>query len=326
MRRTLIGLLPMVLSSVVHAETAVLSAFKDNSVYSENGMASNGQGENIFTGNNAFGFPRRAFIAFEVAGMIPAGATVDSVALQLSMSRTPLSAGSQPVVLHRVLADWGEGASDAPLNEGGGTMALAGDVTWTFRFFNTETWTTLGGEFVPAQSAVLAVDSIGVYTWQSSGMRDDLQAWLDAPSTNFGWVLIGNEGQIQTTKRFSSDEDPVPANRPMLTVHYTQAPTAVGDRAPSLGARLFPAIPNPFTRETALRFELATSQPVTLTVYDARGREVRRIASGDFTRGIHDGAWNATDASGARVSSGVYFVRLEVAGRTINAQRVVLLR
>jgi hypothetical protein len=316
----------MVVASLAHAETVVLSAAKDNSIYEDVMTNSNGIGENIFTGNNAIGFARRAFIAFDVAGTIPAGATVDSVVLQLSMSRTPLAAGPQPVALHRVLADWGEGQSDAIGNEGGGAMAMAGDVTWTYRFYNTDTWATLGGEFVPSQSAVLSVDSIGIYTWQSSGMRDDVQGWLDAPATNFGWVLVGNEGQIQTTKRFASDEDLVPANRPMLTIYYTEAPTAIGDRAPSLGARLLPATPNPSTHDTALGFDLDAPQHVTLTIYDARGREVRRIASGDFARGTHDARWNATDAAGSRVGSGVYFVRLEIDGRTIDAQRVVLLR
>ena len=326
MHRTLICLLPMVLASLAHGETAVLSATKDNSIYAESGSVSNGIGENIFTGTNAIGFARRAFVAFDVAGTIPAGATVDSVVLQLSMSRTQLTAGPQNVALHRVLADWGEGQSDAVGNEGSGAVALPGDVTWTYRFHNTDTWTTPGGEFVIAQSAVLSVDTIGVYEWQSSGMRDDVQAWLDAPSTNFGWVLVGNEVQGPSAKRFASDEDLVPANRPRLTVHYTEPPTAIGDRAPSLGARLFPAIPNPFTHETALSFELAAPHSVTLTVYDARGREVRRIVSGDFAAGTYRAAWNATDKSGGRVGSGVYFVRLEVAGRTINAQRVVLLR
>lgn len=326
MRRTLICLLPMVLAPPVHAETAVLTASKDNSIYAESGLLSNGIGENLFTGANGVGSPRRAFMAFDVAGTIPAGATIDSVVLQLSMTRTPFFGGAEPVALHRVLADWGEGMSDAIGNEGAGAPAMAGDVTWTFRFYNTDTWATAGGEFVASPSAVLSVDSIGVYTWQSGGMRDDVQAWLDAPSANFGWVLIGNEAQIQSSKRFDSDEGLVPGNRPQLTIHFTETPTAVGDRVPALGASLFPAIPNPFTRETALRFELATPQLVTLTVYDARGREVRRIVSGDFAAGTHRAAWNATDASGTRVSSGVYFVRLEVAGRTINAQRVVLVR
>ena len=50
---------------------------------------------------------------------------------------------------------------------------------------------------------------------------NDVQGWLDNPSSNFGWLLQGNESTSPTTKRFDTKENGTVANRPMLTVNYT---------------------------------------------------------------------------------------------------------
>src|SRR5262245_37401932 len=64
MRTWLVLLLALAVTDT-RATTIVLPASKDNSIYSDDVNASNGAGENIFTGANAFAFPRRAFIAFD---------------------------------------------------------------------------------------------------------------------------------------------------------------------------------------------------------------------------------------------------------------------
>ena len=326
MPRLLLPVLILLLLTALDAsaDTVVVPASKDNSTYSDNVNNSNGAGDNIFAGSTSLGFVRRGFIAFDVAAAVPAGAIVDSVVLQLNMSREPAGAGSFPVSLHRVLADWGEGTSDAPLNEGQGAPATANDVTWTYRFFNTTTWATPGGEFVATASATRPVNDIGLYTWRSPTMRDDVQAWLESPATNFGWMLKGVEGAFATTKRFDSSEDASSPNQPSLTVHY-RVPTGVGD-APALGARLLDASPNPFGQSTSLHFELASPGAVSLTVFDASGRLVRRLADGEFSIGVHGAPWDGRDDRGAKVVSGVYFVRLQSSGRLADTQRVVLVR
>ena len=39
-------------------------------------------------------------------------------------------------------------------------------------------------------------------------MLADVQKWLDDPSSNFGWLLLGDETKSRTTKRFDSSEKP----------------------------------------------------------------------------------------------------------------------
>ena len=60
--------------------------------------------------------------------------------------------------------------------------------------------------------------------------RDRLQAWLDDPGTDFGWMIIGDESMSATAKRFDSREsfsfDLTTNERtvPVLTVGYVPEP------------------------------------------------------------------------------------------------------
>ena len=113
-----------------------LSPIQDNTLYEdEAGSLSNGAGDHFFVGAIAGGELRRGVIAFDIAENIPAGSTIESVTLQLNMSRT--SSGGQPIELRRLLADWGEGSSNAPGQEGGGDAATSGDATWVYTFFQS---------------------------------------------------------------------------------------------------------------------------------------------------------------------------------------------
>ena len=159
-------------------------------------------------------------MAFDVAGSIPAGATVNRVTLTLNMSRTV--ADVQDIELRRLLADWGEGASASGGNEGSGIAAAAGDATWVHTIFDTEEWEILGGDFSSQAAATQQVGGVGQYTWASTEeMVANVQSWLEDPSTNFGWLLLGNEAATRTTKRFDSRENGTEAKRPVLTVEYT---------------------------------------------------------------------------------------------------------
>lgn len=204
--------------------TVVLTPTKDNTLYeSATGNLSNGAGAYFFAGKTAGGNIRRGLVAFAVADQVPTGATIVSATLQLRMSKT--AGGAAAITLHRALGDWGEGASNADLNEGSGVTATAGDATWLHTFYDTATWQTPGGDFVPTATATVAVSSITSYQWTSPALVADVQQWLDNPNSNFGWLILGDESAARTAKRFDASENPTPASRPQLTIIYTVATT-----------------------------------------------------------------------------------------------------
>ena len=314
----------VILNEAIAQTQAVIDAVKDNTLYEDaTGNLSNGSGWHFFAGKTNTGSIRRGLIAFDVASNVPAGATITNVMLTLNMSKSVNIAG-QTVNLHRALADWGEGISDAGGEEGGGQPATAttGDATWLHRFFNTQLWATPGGEFSQTPSADLTVAGVGSYTWATtSQLVSDVQGWLDTPSNNFGWVLVGNEENNQTAKRFDSKDNTNASVRPKLTVIYTPPVTSVGDEQNTpVSFSLEQNYPNPFNPTTVIRFQLPTAGYVRLSVFNLFGQEVATLASGNRSAGSHIVGFNAQD-----LSSGVYLYRL-TAGAFSVTKKLVLMR
>jgi len=200
------------------AQTSVtIDASADNTMFSDSPHNSNGQGPGLFAGTIATGGHRRALLKFDLSG-IPAHAPIASATLTLHMNKTVSGAASFKV--HRLLEDWGEGASNAGDPGGGGTIASPGDATWNFAFYNTIPWSTPGGMFEATASATASVNQIGDYSWSASLLKADVQRWVDAPAENLGWILIGPETLLNTAKRFDSRTSPATADRPRLVVEY----------------------------------------------------------------------------------------------------------
>jgi flagellar hook assembly protein FlgD len=88
---------------------------------------------------------------------------------------------------------------------------------------------------------------------------------------------------------------------------------------------LYPATPNPFNPNTAIKFEIATAGKVKLEMYDVQGRHVAGLYEGTLDAGPHIMVWNGRGTSGDVLPSGVYVARL-VAGGITSTQRLVLLK
>jgi len=124
------------------------------------------------------------------------------------------------ITLHRLLRDWGEGAS---VSTGGrGVAAEPGDATWLHTFYPDTYWHREGGHYIGRVSASLAVgDVVGYYTWGGSKqMVFDITRWQKHPAMNYGWILIGDESFPQTVMPFASREHPDPDLVPLLEVIY----------------------------------------------------------------------------------------------------------
>ena len=167
------------------------------------------------------------------------------------MSRT-LFDDAQNVELHKLLADWGEGTSDASGEEGTGAPATTNDATWRHRFYDTIFWTTQGGDFSNTVSASQSVGAIGDYTWSSAQMVADVQSWLDNPAGNFGWLVLGNESANTTAKRFDTRESSSP---PVLTIEYTPPATPTPTPTPP------PPTPTPTPTPTPIPTPSPTPMP-----------------------------------------------------------------
>ncbi len=216
--------------TIARADSVTLSPAKDNTLYEDAaGSLSNGVGQFFFAGRTAqaTGSIRRALVAFDVSS-IPAGSTITGAQLVAHVAQG--DATPRAATLHRLAAGWGEGASNAGTPGGGGAPSAANDATWIHTFFSSAFWTSPGGDFAAGASATQSLANVGFYAWGSTAaMVADVQQWLDAPATNFGWILRGVESASGSARRLESRENIAPSLRPALTVEYTPPPTAVDD-------------------------------------------------------------------------------------------------
>ncbi len=78
--------------------------------------------------------------------------------------------------------------------------------------------------------------------------------------------------------------------------------------------------PNPFNPTTTVDFQLPASGPVSLTVFDALGREVAVLVNGWMNAGSYSASF-----SGKNLASGIYFYRLK-AGNSAQTKKMMLLK
>lgn len=201
------------------ADVAILSPVRDNTLFEDaNGDTSNGSGPGLFCGRNSQGRARRTLLAFDLDAALPPRAAIDGVRLELHFSSS-----SDPVprvlTLHRVFADWGEGASSS--SGGGGAAAQTGDATWLHTFYPLSLWSVAGGEFVAAASASASVSAEGGdFVWSSGQLTNDVVGWFNGGTGNFGWLLMGDESQPNTARRCESSESATDSYRPRLVISF----------------------------------------------------------------------------------------------------------
>lgn len=104
---------------------------------------------------------------------------------------------------------------------------------------------------------------------------------------------------------------------------FLSAPSAVLPDGGPVRDLLGAAYPNPFTRATAIQYDLQARAAVHLALFDVRGALVRTLVAGEsVAAGRHEVNWDGRDEAGRLAAAGVYFYRLET-GRYAETRRLV---
>jgi hypothetical protein len=105
-----------------------------------------------------------------------------------------------------------------------------------------------------------------------------------------------------------------------VTEADVRTPGAVGvadlESAPPAAAWLAASAPNPFRTATEIAYTLPHAGAHRLAIYDVHGRAVAVLADRFERAGRHAVRWEGHDNHGTALPAGVYFVRLEVPGRS----------
>jgi hypothetical protein len=72
--------------------------------------------------------------------------------------------------------------------------------------------------------------------------------------------------------------------------------------------------PNPFNPSTTINYDVAMSGDVSLIIYNMRGQEINRLASGYHSSNSHKVTWDGTDINGIEMPAGMYIYKLVAEG------------
>jgi len=154
-----------------------------------------------------------------------------------------------------------------------------------------------------AESSLFRTHEINLLDFYQPGDRIMLRwrLWSDELVNGYGWVI----------DNISYRDDLVSVGEDDLT------PLTFG---------LSQNYPNPFNPTTRINYSLASSEEVSLEVFNINGQRVRSLLkSKKMVPGRHFVEWDGKNNSGASVASGTYFYRIE-AGDFVKTAKMLLLK
>jgi hypothetical protein len=89
--------------------------------------------------------------------------------------------------------------------------------------------------------------------------------------------------------------------------------------------RLFQNYPNPFHSSTTISFSLPTAEKVSLKIFDYMGKEVIALVNETKPEGMHMLEWDGRNASGQKLTSGIYFYQLHLEEGSSQIMKMIVL-
>jgi len=84
--------------------------------------------------------------------------------------------------------------------------------------------------------------------------------------------------------------------------------------------------PNPFNPTTIIEFSIQKEAKVDLVIFSITGQKIKTLVHNEFIKGVHSIIWNGDDESGKLVSSGIYYYKLNINGKTKVVKKCLLLK
>jgi hypothetical protein len=111
-----------------------------------------------------------------------------------------------------------------------------------------------------------------------------------------------------------------------MDIDFSDVPLNVDDQITVVPDRLLKQnYPNPFNPSTTISFNIPSTMPVKLGIYNLKGQLVKTLVNGERVEGEYHVIWNGDDEDGRPVGSGVYFYRLD-AGNESEVRKMLLVK
>ncbi len=148
----------------------------------------------------------------------------------------------------------------------------------------------------------------------SYGLLAELIDEQDLVNGELEWDVIAMDGVDSTWS----------ANGPVVTVVDIQGTLGIEDDLLPLAFALYQNYPNPFNPTTIITYDLPEAARVELVIYDVLGQRIANMKNGRQEAGSYQVRWNGTNDSGAPVSTGLYFYRLNAGTNSANKKMIFM--
>lgn len=188
-------------------------------------------------------------------------------------------------------------------------------------------WAFFANETVIDDSVNVSVSNNGgtSYTRLSSISGRDANAWnhytayfsdSDVPFTNQMRFRV-RIGDFNSSLTEGAVDD--------IVIRHTDCATVdVGDGLVPTEFSVLQNRPNPFHGGTDIRFAMPAAGVVQVEVFDAAGRLVRTLENQELDAGYHTVSWDGRDTNRRTVGAGVYYYRVQHAGRELTRKMLFL--
>ncbi|NLW19666.1 MAG: hypothetical protein GXY81_08255 [Candidatus Cloacimonetes bacterium] len=82
--------------------------------------------------------------------------------------------------------------------------------------------------------------------------------------------------------------------------------------------------PNPFNPDAFIEYHLEKASPVSFSIYDKRGRLIRRLEPAPQNAGSHRLYWDGLDGSGSPCPTGIYHIRMDAGSQKYFARAALI--
>ncbi len=98
------------------------------------------------------------------------------------------------------------------------------------------------------------------------------------------------------------------------------------DEVPAGLSYLYQNHPNPFNPSTTIKFSIQNDSKVELTIFNIKGQKINNLLNEEFVAGSHSIIWFGDDENNKSVSSGIYYFKLNVNGKSGAVKKCLLLK
>ena len=169
----------------------------------------------------------------------------------------------------------------------------------------------------PGSLAVAAAETGMTVSWEAPGDEDVVRYFV---YRSFGGSTLGDPVHVTSGLEWTDPEGSTWARYWVAAVDDADNVGEPISSDPTTNVGIVPGTsflgqnsPNPFNPSTTIQFGLAANRAgrVTLEVFDVTGRRVKSLLNENRAAGTWRVTWDGTTDAGTRVSSGVYFYRLQ---------------